>query len=101
VPLPASRSTPSPSTFRYPSGGLVSTGACGGLTPHERRHTTASPAASRGANVKALQRMPDHVSAVAAQEQTSRLLVRAGIVGRRRVPNQTIIILLACIAQNT
>lgn len=34
-----------------------------GLTPHELRHTCATLAVSAGANVKALQRMPDHASA--------------------------------------
>lgn len=34
-----------------------------GLTPHELRHTCASLAVSRGANVKALQRMLGHASA--------------------------------------
>jgi integrase len=31
-----------------------------GLTPHELRHTAASPAVSAGANVKAVQRMLGH-----------------------------------------
>jgi integrase len=34
------------------------------LTPHERRHTAASLAVSAGANVKAVQRMLRHASAV-------------------------------------
>ncbi|MDQ1531279.1 MAG: hypothetical protein QOE37_1384 [Microbacteriaceae bacterium] len=34
-----------------------------GLTPHELRHTCASLAVARGANVKALQRMLGHASA--------------------------------------
>jgi hypothetical protein len=35
-----------------------------GLTPHELRHTAASLAVSSGANVKAVQRMRGHASAV-------------------------------------
>jgi integrase len=35
-----------------------------GLTPHELRHTAASLAVSAGANVKAVQRMLGHRSAV-------------------------------------
>lgn len=34
-----------------------------GLTPHELRHTAASPAVSAGANVKSIQRMLGHASA--------------------------------------
>lgn len=36
----------------------------GGLTPHELRHTAASLAVSAGANVKSVQRMLGHASAV-------------------------------------
>jgi integrase len=35
-----------------------------GLTPHELRHTAASLAVSAGANVKAVQKMLGHASAV-------------------------------------
>ncbi|MFJ2121666.1 tyrosine-type recombinase/integrase [Micromonospora chalcea] len=34
-----------------------------GLTPHDLRHTAASPAVAAGANVKAVQRMLGHASA--------------------------------------
>ncbi len=34
-----------------------------GVTPHDLRHTAASPAVAAGVNVKAVQRMPGHASA--------------------------------------